>query len=325
MTKPIVEIENLCVSFERDGARTEVLRSVDLQVRRGEALGVVGESGSGKSTLFLAAARLLPPSASVSARKLQISGHDVSRLSRSKLTAIRGATIGFVFQDASASLNPYLTIGRQLCEMVEQHRHAEAPRAMELAEQELAAVAIPDPASTLHKYPHQLSGGQRQRAALAMALLAKPAVLVADEPTTALDPTVQAQVLELLGRLRRERGLALAMVSHDLGVVAGICDRVAVLYAGRVVEEAAASSLFSRPRHPYTAALLASAPRLTGLRPSRLAAIPGTPPRPGELPTGCAFAPRCPRAVSRCRSEVPPQITQNESRFSCFEPLGEPA
>ncbi len=319
---PVLEIEDLTVSFDGDDGLVPVLDGFGLTVSDGACVGVVGESGSGKSTAFLAALRLLPASARVRARRLRSRGDDLLALSAESVRRIRGRRIGLVSQDPSAALNPYLTIGLQLAEAIQLRRGARGSDTREEAASALVAMRLESPGLLLRRHPHELSGGQRQRVAIAMALLGEPELLVADEPTTALDPTVQAEVLALLLRIRRERGLSLALVSHDLGVVAGVADRVAVVYAGRVVEEAPVASFFERPRHPYSAALLESAPRLDGPRPQRLAAIPGGPPAPGTAPDGCAFAPRCGRANDRCRGERPPEVVEGDRRFACFDPIG---
>lgn len=297
--EPLVSIEGLRVSF--DGVA--VLHGIDLAVRRGEAVGLVGESGSGKSVTWLAALGLLPSKARVSGR-VALEGTDILGAPGPTLDRVRGGRIAMIFQDPASALNPVLPAGRQVGEALALHRglsgravRAEARRLLEL-------VGIPDASRRLDAYPHEFSGGQNQRIMIAMALAGGPDLLVADEPTTALDATIQAQILELVGRIRRETGMALVLISHDLGVVAETCDRVAVMYAGRIVEEAPAEALFRSPRHPYAQGLIGALPPLEGPR-RRLVAIPGTVPDPGALPAGCAFAPRCPDAGDGCAAAVP--------------------
>jgi peptide/nickel transport system ATP-binding protein len=310
---PLVELSGLRVSF--DGV--EVLRGIDLVVSRGEALGLVGESGSGKSVTWLAALGLLPAKARVTG-SARLEGQELLGASPASLDRVRGGRIAMIFQDPTSALNPVLTVGRQLTEALALHRRlsndscrAEARRLMEL-------VGIPDASRRLSAYPHELSGGQNQRVMIAMALAGEPDLLVADEPTTALDVTIQAQILDLIGDIRREMNMALVLISHDLGVIAETCDRVAVMYAGRIVEEAPADLLFDDPRHPYTHGLLASLPSLAGPK-CRLQSIPGTVPDPRDLPAGCAFAPRCAQAHPACRS-APPALSDagGGRRLACF-------
>ena len=295
----LLRIDNLRVEF----GGVPVLHGIDLEIRRGEALGLVGESGSGKSVTWLAALGLLPPSARVTGQ-VMLEGTDLLTASPEALSRIRGKRIGLIFQDPISSLNPVHRVGAQVEEVLRIHRglagtasRAEARRLFEL-------VGIPDPGNRLDVYPHELSGGQNQRVMIAMTLAGQPDLLVADEPTTALDVTIQAQILDLLDRLRREFGMALVLISHDLGVVAEMCERVAVMYAGRVVEQAPTRALFDAPAHPYTRGLLGALPPLSGPA-RRLLAIPGNVPEPWNLPPGCAFAPRCPDAIEACAAGVP--------------------
>ncbi len=288
----------------------EVVRGLDLTVERGEFVGLVGESGSGKSLTALAILGLVPPPGEVVAGRIRLDGRDLLGLAESEMRTIRGGRIGLVFQEPMAALNPVLTLETQICEAVQAHRKSGArvrsgaarARALELLE----LLAIPDPVRRLREYPHQLSGGQRQRAMLAIALAAGPELLIADEPTTALDVTLQAQVLELLARLRRELGLAILLITHDLAVVAESCDRVLVMYAGEIVEAAAAERLFARPAHPYARGLLASIPVLGQPAPrGEMPAIPGQVPAADGLPPGCVFAPRCADADRALRGRTP--------------------
>ncbi len=318
--RPLLEIRDLAVDFESPDGRVPAVRGVSLEVDAGECLAVVGESGSGKSQLFLACLGLL--AANGQARgSARLGGEELLGRSERDLNSYRGTRVAMVFQDPMNSLTPHLSIGRQLTEFVTDRRLLDGRQARERAVASLEAVGIPEPRLRLRQYPHELSGGQRQRVAIAMALMADPALLIADEPTTALDVTVQAQVLEVL-RDARTQGRALVLITHDLGVVAGIADRVAVMYAGRIVETAPVLELFDSPAHPYTAALLASVPRLTGPATGRLEAIEGQPPRPGAAVTGCRFAARCTAARERCLSHEPALEESSRARtVACHAPL----
>jgi peptide/nickel transport system ATP-binding protein len=296
---PLVSIRDLAVSF----GTAPALRGVDLDVPQGGAVGLVGESGSGKSVTWLAALGLLPGKARVSGSVL-LDGVQLLGAPARVLESVRGKRIAMIFQDPAASLNPVHRIGRQVAEAVQLHRGLSGGSAQAEALRLLDRVGIPDAKGRLHDYPHQLSGGQNQRVMIAVALAGEPALLVADEPTTALDATIQAQILDLLARLRAETGMALVLISHDLGVVAEACAQVAVMYAGRIVERAPADRIFDAPAHPYTRGLLAALPDLDGPR-RRLAAIPGTVPEPWNLPPGCAFAPRCAVAAAECATPPP--------------------
>lgn len=304
MTAPLVEITGLTVDFEKDGRSSRAVDGVDLAIAPGEALGIVGESGSGKSVTWLAALGLLPARARVRGA-VRIDKQQLIGAAPKVLESVRGKRIAMIFQDPSSCLNPVHRIGWQLVEALKLHRGLDGAAAQAAALRLLDQVGIADARRRLGDYPHQLSGGLNQRVMIAMALAGEPDLLVADEPTTALDATIQAQILALLASIRRDTGMALVLISHDLGVVAENVNRVAVMYAGRLVEEAMSQDLFGSARHPYTQGLLAALPTLTGPR-RRLAAIPGTVPEPGKAPLGCAFAPRCPLAEPRCQSEPPP-------------------
>ncbi|MFC3229310.1 ABC transporter ATP-binding protein [Marinibaculum pumilum] len=286
------------MAFDNGRRHVPVLHGVDMDVRPGEAVGIVGESGCGKSVTWLAVLRLLGRRAWIGGEVL-LDGRPIQDLSDKAIARIRGRRIAMIFQDPASSLNPVQRIGRQLAEAIRLHRGLEGASVQAEARRLLDRVHIPDPAQRLNAYPHELSGGMNQRAMIAMALAGAPDLLVADEPTTALDATIQAQILDLLQEIRRDSGMALVLISHDLGVIADLCERVMVMYAGRVVEAAPVRTLFDSPRHPYTTGLLAALPDLEAPR-RRLEAIPGTVPEPGHLPRGCSFAPRCSLADEGC-------------------------
>jgi oligopeptide transport system ATP-binding protein len=312
-------VDNLRVEFAQRGNALVAVRDVSLEVLQSECLAVVGESGSGKSQLFLAVMGLLPPSAAASGsvrfESQELLGADTATLNR-----LRGSKLAMIFQDPMTALTPHLKIGAQLAEVLVTHRGNSWAQATAAALRMLDRVAVPEPALRMRQYPHELSGGLKQRILIGMSLLCEPALVIADEPTTALDVTVQAQILELLRALKREFGLSLVLISHDLAVVGGIADRIVVMYGGRVVERASAAQLLHRPRHPYTAELLRCVPSMHGPIPLRMATLPGMPPRPDEPEVGCAFAPRCPRAQDRCRSERPPLPVEGAA-VACHFPL----
>ncbi len=301
----LLEVDGLAVTFRTRRGETRAVDDFGYMLDAGETLGIVGESGSGKSVAHLAILGLLPASAHVTARRLMFDGHDLTRLRGGESRRLRGPQMSMVFQDPMSSLNPLLTIGRQLTEVLEVHENATRRDARRRAAAALGEVGISDPEARLDVYPHEMSGGMRQRVGIAMALLCRPKLLIADEPTTALDVTIQAQVLDLLRVLQHEHGTAIAFITHSLGVVAGLCERVLVLYAGRVVESASVDALFARPLHPYTRGLLASVPRLDGDTSRPLPAIAGHPTSRAEAWTACAFAARCPLVEDRCRRSVP--------------------
>ncbi|MDM4772478.1 ABC transporter ATP-binding protein [Solimonas sp. SE-A11] len=313
---PLLEVENLEISFRTQEGELRAVNSLSLEIGAGEALGVVGESGSGKSQTAMAIMGLLAPNASVRGR-IRFDGQDLLGLKPAQMNRIRGAQIGMVFQDPMTSLNPYLSVGTQMAEVLVQHRGMNQVAGLAESARMLEAVRIPDPTQRLSQYPHELSGGMRQRVMIAMTLLCRPRLLIADEPTTALDVTVQAQILELLGELRREFGVAVMLITHDLGIVGELCERTLVMYAGQLMESGPTARLLSRPGHPYTRGLLDSRPALDSPLDVPLAAIPGSPPDLLRLPAGCPFQPRCPQAFEPC-ARRPPVIEQRDGvRRAC--------
>ena len=319
-TTSLVEINDLTLSF----GEAQVLSGVSVQVNQGETLGIVGESGCGKSVTWLAALGLLPGKARING-SVKVGGVELLGVSHKVLEGVRGKKIAMIFQDPSSSLNPVIRIGRQIEESLRLHRRLQGQAARAEARRLLDMVGMPDSTRRLHAYPHELSGGQNQRAMSAMALAGQPDLLIADEPTTALDATIQAQILDLLDQLRRETGMGLVLISHDLGAISSICERVAVMYCGRIVEEGPAASLFHNPMHPYSYGLMSAIPTLHGPR-KRLLAIPGSVPDPGRLPKGCSFAPRCASALPACVQAIPALASvlepgaQGLRRLSCFSP-----
>jgi oligopeptide/dipeptide ABC transporter ATP-binding protein len=316
----LLEVEDLAVQFKTLRSEVYAVNGVDLAIDSGETVALVGESGCGKSVTALAILGLLGRAASVTRGGVRFDGRDLIHSSESELRRLRGASISMIFQDPMTSLNPVMTVGAQIREILEVHtqlRRADARRrSVELLEE----VGIPDAARRADQYPHQFSGGMRQRAVIAIAISCNPRLLIADEPTTALDVTVQAQILALLRRLIADHRMALLLITHDLGVVADTCATTNVMYGGRVVESATTRDLFRHPAHPYTVALLRSIPKLDGARKVRLAAIAGQPPVLRSSPVGCTFAPRCPRALERCRVDTPALEPEGRGRVACWNP-----
>jgi oligopeptide/dipeptide ABC transporter ATP-binding protein len=315
----VLDVQNLSISFPGgSGARVRPVDGVSLSLDRGEMLALVGESGCGKSLTSLALLRLVPsPGRIEDGSTIRLSDTDVLALKGDALRKIRGRRIGMIFQDPMTSLNPVFTVGDQIAEGVRAHFDVSRSEARRRALTLLNEVGIPDPATRLKAYPHELSGGMRQRVMIAIALSAEPEILVADEPTTALDVTVQAQILEVLDRLRESHGMAVLLITHDLGIVAGRADRVAVMYAGQIVEEAPTEQLFARPSHPYTQGLFASVPRITGPV-LRLSPIGGTVPAPSAWPSGCRFRPRCQKAFDKSETMPPLLPVGPGHRMRCW-------
>ena len=324
---PALEIDGLTTCFEtRDGMAVAV-DGMSYSVGRGETLGVVGESGCGKSVTALSALRLIQKPGRITAGRVLLDGRDLLGLSEPEMRRVRGNTLSMIFQDPMTSLNPVLTIGQQIAEIATLHQGLSRREAMDRAAEMLRLVQIPDQRRRLDEYPHQLSGGMRQRVMIAIALTCMPKVLIADEPTTALDVTIQAGVLALLTELQERTGTALVLITHDLGVVAEMAQRVVVMYAGQKVEEGATEALFEAPLHPYTCGLLAASPRMApegGAR-AMLAEIPGTVPALTAMPPACRFAPRCGLAVEQCRVEMPPLREHRPGQFAACWRAGEMA
>jgi peptide/nickel transport system ATP-binding protein len=325
VSAPLLDVRDLTVTFGRGRNAVAAVDGVSFTVEAGRTVGLVGESGCGKSVTALAIMGLLPARGVSVSGSVDFRGTDLLTLSDRAMSERRGRDVGMVFQDPLSSLNPVVPIGRQVAEVLERHRDLSRRAAMDHAAGLLDEVGIPDPSRRLSEYPHQLSGGLRQRALIAMALACRPRLLIADEPTTALDVTIQAQILALLRRLVAETAAALVLITHDLGVVAGMCDDVNVLYRGRVVEQARRHDLFARPRHPYTAGLLASIPRLDDERRGRLAAIAGSVDDTLGWAGACAFAPRCPNVLERCRVITPAMVDDGDRGLRCHNPVTDPA
>jgi len=327
----LLEIEDLKTYFRTEDGLVPAVDGVSFGLEKGETLGVVGESGCGKSVTSLSIMRLIPtPPGLFKGGRILFEGQDLLKKSEADMRRIRGNDISMIFQEPMTSLNPVFTVGDQIAEAIQLHQGKSRQEAMERTVEMLRLVGIPAPEKRVHEYPHQMSGGMRQRAMIAMALSCEPRLLIADEPTTALDVTIQAQILELMKKLKRELGMAIMLITHDLGVVAEMCERVVVMYAGKVVEEADVISLFQKPLHPYTEGLLKSIPRLSASRAAGTAAlgatgtapggreklhvIEGVVPNPQRLPSGCRFHPRCPYAQDICRTEEPPLLEAGPGR-----------
>ena len=317
----LLDVKDLTIEIDTRRGPAVVVDGIDLYVNKGETLGVVGESGCGKSLTMLSLMRLLPNKIKVTKGTATFDGRDLQKMSNSELRKVRGGDVGFVFQDPMTSLNPVMRIGDQICEPLIYHRKMSKKEAQARAVELLRLVGIPGPEERLMAYPHELSGGMRQRVMIAIGLACNPKLLIADEPTTALDVTIQAQIVDLVKDLRAKLGMSVVWITHDLALIAGLVDRVAVLYAGTVVEDAPVDELYARPSHPYTRGLLSSIPKLSDPPASRLSSIGGTPPEPGRRPKGCPFAPRCPLVENICHEKVPqlePLSGSSNHRAACF-------
>ena len=302
---PLLEVEDLHTVFHTDDGEVKAVNGVSFEVRKGETLGVVGESGCGKSVTAFSIMRLIPtPPGKIVRGAIRFRGKNLLELNKEEMRRLRGNEISMIFQEPMTALNPVYTVGNQIMEAIQLHQKVGKSEARNRAIEMLKQVEISSPEQRIREYPHQLSGGMRQRVMIAMALSCNPSLLIADEPTTALDVTIQAQILDLLKKLQEEMGMAIILITHDLGVVAQVADRVAVMYAGKVVEYGGVKELFHSPRHPYSIGLLESIPRMNE-RKKKLSVIPGTVPPPTAFPPGCAFHPRCPFIEERCRSEIP--------------------
>ncbi|WP_117194787.1 ABC transporter ATP-binding protein [Rhizobium terrae] len=321
MTTPLLDVRDLTVTINRDAGVVTALDKVSFFVNPGEVLGIVGESGAGKSITGAAIIDLLVAPLKRTGGTITLAGERLDTLSPKAMRAVRGGRIGFIFQDPMTSLNPVITIGRQLCDTIEAHLKTGGDKAKKMALEWIERVGLPNPDVQFKRYPHQLSGGMRQRIVIALALCANPALVIADEPTTALDVSVQAHILQLMRDLHRESKTSMMLITHDLGVIAKMADRVAVLYAGRVAEISPVGELFNAPRHPYTRGLIRATPMPFANGEVRLDQIPGAMPGLGKTPPGCAFNPRCFKVEGDCRAAVPPLTSRESSAFSCFHPL----
>ena len=313
----LLEVKNLSVSFFTHVGEVRAIRGIDFHVEAGESLGIVGESGSGKSVTMLSLMRLLPENGRIVAGDIFFGGRNLASFSEKQMEKVRGNEIGMIFQDPMTSLNPVFTVGNQLIETLKKHKRMSEREAYEKSLSLLAMVMIPDPERRIGQYPHEFSGGMRQRVMIAMALCCDPALLIADEPTTALDVTIQAQILDLMRDLNRKIRTSIILITHDLGVVAGICDRVVVMYAGSIVESGPVRDIFYRPRHPYTIGLLRSVPNPKRMIRERLIPIDGQPPDLLKPPPGCAFAPRCGHAMKVCLQRRPPMFATEDASEDC--------
>ena len=326
MSNPLLEIEDLYVHFKTGEGLVQAVNGVSLSLKAGEVVGLVGESGSGKSVTAMSILGLVPkPPAIYPSGQIRWKGKDLLKATPAELRAIRGRQISMIFQDPMTSLNPVFTVGNQIAEMVRTHQPVSNKQAKQRAIDMLGLVGVPRPEQRFDDYPHQFSGGMRQRAMIAMALACEPELLIADEPTTALDVTIQAQVLEIIEKSARELNVAVLLITHDLGVVAGMCDRVNVMYGGRIVEEAPVDDLFENPRMPYTWGLMRSIPKMNHNLRGPLYVIPGAPPVMSKPPAGCAFSPRCQFATDACTTEVPELVRLSDSRAARCARLGDPA
>ena len=323
MATPVLEIKELRTYIRQRKSLVRAVDGISLRIDQGETLGLVGESGCGKSMTAMSIMKLLPPGGYIAGGSIMLAGEDIVPLEEDEMRKLRGNDVGMIFQDPLTSLNPTMTIGRQIAETLRIHRGWSSTQAMTRAEEVLGVVGMPRPKERLHQYPHQLSGGLRQRVMIAMALACEPKLLVADEPTTALDVTIQAQILTLLDNLKREFRMAVLLITHDLGVIAGRADRVCVMYAGKIVEVAPIDELFERTQHPYTEALLQSIPKPNQDQSEPLYSIPGIPPDLSRPPSGCHFHPRCRYVTEDCkRSEPVLDGADSRHTYACYHPVG---
>ncbi|MCM3236681.1 ABC transporter ATP-binding protein [Heyndrickxia oleronia] len=318
MENPVLEVKGLSTSFSTDNGIIPVVNNIDFTVKRQEVVGIVGESGCGKSVTSLSIMGLIPTSNGKVEGGIYFNGENLANFSEKKMRSIRGNEIAMIFQEPMTSLNPVFTIGEQLTEAIKIHWKWSKKKAREHAIQMLQKVGLPRAEQLINEYPHQLSGGMRQRVMIAMAMLCNPKLLIADEPTTALDVTIQAQILELMKKLNKETDTSIIMITHDLGVVAEMCQRIIVMYSGKIVEEADVRTIFKEPKHPYTVGLIQSVPDMREKK-ERLYSIPGNVPKPGSIEFGCHFAPRCPHAHDRCFTDTPDLTTlKNGQKVRCW-------
>ena len=323
---PLLDVNNLTTRFRTKEGYVKAVNGVSFQINQGEAIGIVGESGSGKSVTSLSIMRLLPtPPAEINEGSVVFEDKDLVDLNESEMRQVRGGKIAMIFQDPISSLNPVLNIETQVLEPLQVHLGLRGQEARNRVRELLEAVGIPDAPRRMRDYPHQFSGGMRQRVMIAIAIAANPKLLIADEPTTALDVTVQAQILELIARLRRDLNTAVILITHDLGVVAGVTDRILVMYAGHIAERAPTEELFADPRHPYTLGLLGAVPRLDAVRGSELVTIPGSPPDLLHPPEGCPFQPRCPFRIDKCKTYPPDLKIGANHTAACWVDVRDPA
>lgn len=322
MKNPVLSVRNLCVTFVRDGIAQKVVDGISFDIREGEIVGLVGESGCGKSVTAMALMGLLPPGVTkITSHSIKLAGEELNTLGPKAWEKVRGRRVSMIFQEPATALDPVFTIGGQISRVIRRVRRCNRSQAWDKALSALEDGGFPDPEQVARAYPHQLSGGMRQLAMIAMAVATEPELLIADEPTTALDVTTQSLIMDRMKWLQRSLGTSILLVTHDMGVIAHTCSRAMVMYCGRLVEQAAYAELFRHARHPYTAGLLASIPRIMHGIPGPVRAIPGRVPAPSELSTGCHFADRCSRCDALCRTRFPAMLAQGDSVVACYHPL----
>ena len=320
MSENLIEVKKLVTQFSGKNGPVTAVDGVSFHVKRGETLGIVGESGCGKSVTSMSILRLIPKqTGKIASGEILFEGRDLAKLSEKEMRQIRGNEIAMIFQDSMTGLNPVMTIGKQLVETITAHSKMDKKEAWARAEEMLTKVGIPSPAQRLKEFPHQLSGGMRQRVMIAMALCCNPAMLICDEPTTALDVTIQAQILDLINELKEKTGTSVMMITHDLGVIAEVADDVMVMYAGKVVEHASCDQIFDKPMHPYTDGLMKCIPKLDDDDTKELSVIKGMVPSFDDMPAGCAFCPRCPQAREICRQKLPELVEAEGRMVRCFK------